>query len=149
MNEISADSTTSGTTRVLVVDDDDDVRNLLQELLAEEGYDSAAVPNGQLALDWLRSSPDAPSLILLDLMMPQMDGWEFLTRIDEEPELRAIPVAIMSAHPSVRQDFETRPSHFGEFFLLPKPLNLSRLLAIVAGVAPPKRGPKARCLEAP
>jgi two-component system nitrogen regulation response regulator NtrX len=137
MNANSAvDGRTSEAPHVLVVDDDDDVRTLVQELLAQEGYSSAAVPNGQLALEWLRSSTDAPSIILLDLMMPQMDGWEFLECINKEPTLSGIPVAIMSAHPSVRQDFDNRPTHFGAFFLLPKPIDLSRLLAIVAGAVP-------------
>jgi CheY-like chemotaxis protein len=138
MNAISAvERSASEATCVLVVDDDDDIRCAVQELLAEEGYPSAAVPNGQLALDWLESSSDVPSIILLDLMMPQMNGWEFLARINMEPTLRRIPVAIMSAHPSVRRAFEDRETHFGPFFLLPKPIDLTRLLAIVAGVTPP------------
>lgn len=137
MNAISAaDRGASEATRVLVVDDDDDVRTVVQELLAEEGYPSAGVPNGQMALDWLRSSSNAPSIILLDLMMPQMNGWELLARINMDPALRRIPVALMSAHPSVRRAFDGRETDFGPYFLLPKPIDLTRLLAIVAGITP-------------
>jgi CheY-like chemotaxis protein len=127
--------------RILVVEDDDDVRSVLQELLAEEGYSTAGMSNGRVALDWLRSSPDAPSLILLDLMMPQMDGWEFLVRLDQEETLRRIPVAIMSAHPSVRNALDDPAAPLGSFFLLPKPIDLKRLLAIIDTVVPAPNAP--------
>ena len=122
--------------QVLVVDDDDDIRGVMREFLAGEGYSSAGVANGQLALEWLRSSPDLPNLILLDLMMPDMGGLEFLGNIDEERAFRLIPVAIMSADPSVRRALENRETRFGPSFLLPKPIDFNRLLTIVAGVVP-------------
>jgi CheY-like chemotaxis protein len=122
--------------QVLVVDDDDDIRGVMREFLASEGYSSVGVANGKLALDWLRSSPDLPDLILLDLMMPDMGGLEFLGSIDEERAYRLIPVAIMSADPSVRRALENRETRFGPSFLLPKPIDFTRLLTIVAGVVP-------------
>jgi two-component system chemotaxis response regulator CheY len=122
--------------QVLVVDDDDDIRGVMREFLASEGYSSVGVANGKLALDWLRSSPDLPDLILLDLMMPDMGGLEFLGNIDEERAFRLIPVAIMSADPSVRRALENRETRFGPSFLLPKPIDFTRLLTIVAGVVP-------------
>ena len=121
---------------VLVVDDDDDIRSAVQELLAEEGYSSEGAANGKVALELLRASQNRPALILLDLMMPEMDGWTLLVRLQEDPTLRQVPVAIMSAHPSVRSAFEDRETSFASFFLLPKPVDLSRLLAIVSGVRP-------------
>jgi CheY-like chemotaxis protein len=124
------------TTGILVVEDDADVRNVLQELLADQGYSSTGMANGRVALDWLTSAHDVPALILLDLMMPQMDGWEFLVRVQKEPRLRKIPVAIMSAHPSVRSALGDPSAPFGAFLLLPKPIDLQRLLAILASVAP-------------
>jgi two-component system OmpR family response regulator len=122
--------------QVLVVDDDDDIRGVMREFLASEGYSSAGVANGQLALEWLRSSRELPDLILLDLMMPNMDGMAFLGSIDEERAFRLIPVAIMSADPSVRRALDHRETRFGPSFLLPKPIDFTRLLAIVAGVVP-------------
>jgi CheY-like chemotaxis protein len=126
----------SEATCVLVVDDDDDIRGLVEEVLADGGYATAGMPNGQVALDWLLTSPALPSLILLDLMMPEMDGWEFLARLEKEPRLRRIPVALMSAHPKVRRAFDGRASRLDRFFLLPKPIDWPRLLAIVAGAEP-------------
>jgi CheY-like chemotaxis protein len=138
MNALSAArDRTDEAAQVLVVEDDGDIRSAMQELLAGEGYSSVGVANGQLALEWLLSSSDAPSLILLDLMMPEMDGLQFLDRLDEERAFRLIPVAIMSAHPSVRYALENRGTHFGPSFLLPKPVDLTRLLSIVASVLPP------------
>jgi CheY-like chemotaxis protein len=128
---------------VLVVEDDDDVREVVEELLTDGGYAAAGMPNGQAALDWLLSSRGLPTIILLDLMMPEMDGWEFLTRLDDEPRLRRIPVALMSAHPKIRRAFNGRVTDLDRFFLLPKPIDVRRLLAIVAGVDPfpPKTWP--------
>ena len=87
--------------------------------------------NGQDALSVLRESPELPRLILLDLMMPEMDGWQFLLEIENEPLLRSVPVALMSAHPSVRRAFDrTRNDIDHNALLLPKPLNVLRLLAL-------------------
>jgi CheY-like chemotaxis protein len=118
--------------KVLVVDDEDDIRGALQEILDGEGYATVGASNGVEALEWLRAHKAAPSLILLDLMMPEMDGWDLLACIDDDRRLHRIPVALMSAHPSVRRAFdkhrnEEQPSRL----LLPKPLNLLRLLATV------------------
>ena len=140
-NLSAAHHPSAGDTSILVVDDEEDIREFLQELLAGEGCTTAGMPNGQLALEWLASSPDVPALILLDLMMPEMDGWQFLDHADQEPRLRGIPIAIMSAHPSVRNAYNGRGAHFGAFFLLPKPIDVPRLLAIVAGVMPPVNAP--------
>ena len=64
-------------------------------------------------------------------MMPGMDGWEFLRRIDDEPGLHTIPVALMSAHPSVRRAFVRESGSSARRLLLPKPLNVLRLLSTV------------------
>jgi CheY-like chemotaxis protein len=117
---------------IVVVEDDDDIRSAVEEILHDEGYSTVGMTNGEEALRFLRSSDRPPRLILLDLMMPVMDGWEFLMRIDEEPDLHRIPVVIMSAHPSIRRAFERyRGKNFAAQLLLPKPLNLLRLLSIV------------------
>src|SRR5712675_834532 len=89
-----------GESTIVVVDDDDDIREAVREVLHEEGYRTVGAANGVEALQLLRSSPELPQLILLDLMMPVMDGWEFLMGIDEDPAFHSIPVALMSAHPS-------------------------------------------------
>ena len=123
---------------VLVIDDDDDVREGLQSFLEAEGHATEGASNGREALSLLRKEGDPPRLILLDLMMPVMSGWEVLVELDVDPRLREIPVAIMSAHPSARGptvesgEHSTDSGHMGIMsrMLLPKPLDLSRLLAI-------------------
>jgi CheY-like chemotaxis protein len=115
---------------ILIVEDDEDLRGALRDILSSEGYEVATAANGERALELLRSSAHSPRLILLDLMMPDMDGWEFLTRIDSDSRLHRIPVALMSAHASVSRAFTKHRREGGPVRLLfPKPLNLLRLLA--------------------
>jgi len=138
---------------ILVVDDDDDIRDALQDVLESEGYKTLGAANGREALDLLHTSTDRPSLVLLDLMMPEMDGWEFLMKVDAEPELRGMPVALMSAHPSVRKALDKGRNDASSRLLLPKPLNLLRLLSVVrdvcsAGTVPVSGEPPAPVTDA-
>jgi CheY-like chemotaxis protein len=88
---------------ILVVDDDHDIRDSLVELLTERGFPAVGAGNGVEALEVLRTSESPPSLILLDLMMPVMDGREFRERQLENPAWRAIPVIVISAYSDVEQ----------------------------------------------
>jgi CheY-like chemotaxis protein len=81
--------------RILVVEDDFEMRYALVNLLDEEGYTVDGVPNGLAALTYLEQHPDT-ALILLDLMMPTMNGWEFRQAQLQRPELAKIPVVIFS-----------------------------------------------------
>lgn len=81
--------------RLLVVDDETAIVEALQDILAMEGYEVAAAYNGQEGLKQLREAK--PDLVLLDLMMPVMDGRELLGRIRADPTLRDLPVVVMSA----------------------------------------------------
>ncbi|MDP9148429.1 MAG: response regulator [Myxococcota bacterium] len=81
---------------LLVVEDDVDIREALDGLLSLEGFRVAGCCNGREALEWLRSSPK-PDLILLDLMMPIMDGWQFRVAQKGDPTLSSIPVLALSA----------------------------------------------------
>jgi CheY-like chemotaxis protein len=80
---------------VLVVDDDEEVRRLLAEVLESEGYEVAAAGDGEEALEYLRTH-HPPALILLDLRMPRMDGWEFRAQQDRDPALSVIPVVVVT-----------------------------------------------------
>jgi CheY-like chemotaxis protein len=123
---------------IVVVDDDDDVREMVCTTLNNEGYCTIGSSNGRETLDLLEASSERPLLIILDLTMPVMDGWEFLLKIDDDPELHKIPVALMSAHPSILRAFDAdREEHGFARLLLPKPLNMPRLLSIVRGVCHP------------
>ncbi|MGE3683918.1 MAG: response regulator [Bdellovibrionales bacterium] len=90
--------------RLLVVEDSVDFQDLLKQLFESEGYHVVYASNGEEALKKLRSDSDAdlPGLILLDLMMPVMDGFEFRDKQLLDPRLAGIPVVIMTAHADLK-----------------------------------------------
>jgi CheY-like chemotaxis protein/two-component sensor histidine kinase len=94
---------------VLVVDDDPEVRQLLRRMLESEGYAVGEAENGRVALERLRG--ESPSLILLDLMMPEMDGFEFVAELRRHEGWRAIPVVVITARDLSRDDRERLNGH--------------------------------------
>ena len=90
--------------RVLVVDDDAETREMVRRLLERAQWDVDEADNGISALD--RIAGDTPDIILLDLMMPEMDGFEFLAKIGEDERLRALPVVVMTAKSLTASDRE-------------------------------------------
>src|SRR5690348_15367872 len=82
---------------VLVVEDDEDVREAEATILRDHGHVVSEATNGQEALDFLRNAPKKPCIVLLDLMMPVMTGWEVLEAIDAEPDLQDIPIVVLTA----------------------------------------------------
>ena len=109
---------------VLIVEDDEDLREMMAQLLTLEGYDAATVANGREALEYLHRA-SAPNVILLDLMMPVMDGWEFRRQLEADPTLAPVPVIVLSALDQVR----AVNIHAAAF--LKKPLDFDRLLDLV------------------
>jgi CheY-like chemotaxis protein len=118
---------------VLVVDDDDDLRETICDVLADEGILFASAANGEEALAYLRSSP-SPSMILLDLTMPVMDGITFREIQRADPVLAGIPVVVFSAAASVAE----KVRELGVDLVLKKPLKLDQLLAVVARYCGPR-----------
>jgi CheY-like chemotaxis protein len=108
---------------VLIVEDDEQVRDAIAEALQDEGYSVRIASNGREALDSLQDGEEQPRLILLDLMMPVMDGWEFLRERERQPTLAGIPVCAVTAA-------ETLPSHVEH--RIRKPFRLEDLLEVVA-----------------
>jgi len=108
--------------KILVVEDDDDIRDSLKELLEEEGYRVDTAANGEQALNRLRG--EAPQLILLDLMMPVMDGWEFQKQLREIPSFSRVPIIVISA-----SKFSREPLNAAAF--IPKPLDAGVLLETI------------------
>jgi DNA-binding response OmpR family regulator len=80
---------------VLIVDDETDIREAVAELLAEEGYEVHDAGDGAEALRKARAFH--PDVVLLDLMMPGMSGWEFCAQRKGDPELERIPIIVLSA----------------------------------------------------
>jgi CheY-like chemotaxis protein len=112
--------------QILVIDDDADVCQALADILQSEGYSVSSAPDGMEALRYLRSH-GAPNLILLDLMMPVMNGWQFLTEQSRDPALANIPVVVLSA---VSRDPNGLVS-IDHLAFLKKPVHLEHLLAAV------------------
>ena len=81
--------------KILVVDDEDDILHFLEMVLREKGYQVTTASGGHEALT--RAQIDKPDLVLLDIMMPQMDGWEVLKLLRVDDDTRRIPVAMLSA----------------------------------------------------
>jgi CheY-like chemotaxis protein len=119
----------STTRRVLVVDDDVDIRETLTLVLEDEGYAVASASNGEEALAWLRANV-RPNVILLDLMMPVMDGQEFRAEQRNDPELAQIPVIVITASGNAKD----RVRSMGVAGMIQKPLALDTLLTTVARV---------------
>jgi CheY-like chemotaxis protein len=115
---------------LLVVEDDHDVREALTQLLRDAGYDVAWAVDGEEALRALRRGLQ-PAAILLDLMMPVMDGFEFRANQRSDPALAAIPVILMTADRAVAPEVRA----LDVAALLAKPARVDDLLDVVARVA--------------
>ena len=120
--------------RILVVDDDRSVRESIVALLQADGYDARCVGNGREALRVLRAGYDA-SLVLLDLMMPVMDGWGFRIAQRHDPTLAKIPVIVLTA--VADPVLEARKLRAVAGFR--KPLDVYALLDVVSEYCPQRR----------
>ncbi|MGZ3697953.1 MAG: response regulator [Bdellovibrionota bacterium] len=109
---------------ILVIEDDHDTRVSLRLSLEQEGYFVFSAPNGKLGIETLRRIK-APSLILLDLVMPIMNGEEFIQAIENDPELHMIPVVLVSAYPEKAKKLIAKA-------FISKPVDLKTLLQAVA-----------------
>jgi CheY-like chemotaxis protein len=111
---------------VLLVEDDDDIRLALVEALRDEGIAVRAAANGADALQDLRhGSP--PCLIVLDLMMPVMDGWQFRDKQLEDPTLAAIPVVVLTADGNAKAKAKKMNAALG----ISKPVKLDALIEVI------------------
>ena len=108
---------------VLVVDDDDDVREMLALVLEAEGFRVSCAWNGQLALQQLS---DFSGVVILDLRMPIMSGWDVIEALREDGRLPSIPIAICTSSP------EDAPVGFP---IIAKPVDLEEMLGIIRGLS--------------
>jgi CheY-like chemotaxis protein len=119
-----------GAMNILLVDDDPDIREVLALVLRAEGHQVEEAGDGLQALAWLREG-SAPSLILLDLMMPRLDGEGFTRELRGDPRLAWIPICILSGHHAARET----ALQLGAVGCLVKPIELEQLSAILRSVA--------------
>lgn len=112
---------------VLVVDDDIAIRQALEMVMTDQGLRCLGLPDGQRALDFLRSPEPLPDLIMLDVMMPIMNGWEFRRAQLMDPVLAAVPTILLTA--------ATETAHYLAEFriqeMLRKPVDLDTLFAAI------------------
>lgn len=117
----------SATGRILIVEDDADLRETLADILQYEGFHVETASNGQEA--WLRLAAEPlPALVLLDLKMPVMDGWEFRARQLRDPQIASVPVVLISAAEEIRQ----QAALLSADAFLSKPIDVSRLIDVVS-----------------
>ena len=111
--------------KIMLVEDDRPILELMEILLSRIGYEPLIVPDVFEALDIVRNDP--PALILLDVMMEPMDGWEFLEKIREEYGIKDLPVILFTASPSVEERLATL--HDKNLGVLEKPVSIPELKA--------------------
>ena len=116
---------------VLLVDDQEEARDALAMLLKNEGFAVREASDGQEALDALYDGP-RPCLVVLDLMMPGMDGWEFRRRQLRSPLFARIPTVVLSGHANL----SAAATGLGAHEILAKPVVLGRLLELVRDYCP-------------
>jgi CheY-like chemotaxis protein len=111
---------------VLIVEDEEGIREILKTAIQLEGYPVFTAPNGEDALRLLREMP-APGLILLDLMMPVLNGWEFVERIEKDPKFSSIPAVALTAYAERAKSLKHVRS------VLTKPIDFLCLMETVRG----------------
>lgn len=108
---------------ILIVEDDEGIRDALRLMLEFDGYDVETAENGKVGIERL-SAIDTPCLILLDLMMPVMDGWAFAAVLKKDLMLAAIPIVVVTA-------FADKAQFVGAAHIVKKPVDMDTLLSFV------------------
>lgn len=109
---------------ILVIDDEESIRTMMQDILEIEGYSVYTAADGAEGLERLTQISDEPCMVLLDMMMPKHNGWQFLTAQRNDPKLSNIPVVVCSAYTETAK--AVHPHGF-----VPKPVQLETLLSAV------------------
>lgn len=103
--------------RILIVDDEEDIVNLVRMILEDAGYAVSSVTDGRHAL--ARIAKDRYDLILLDIMMPFLSGWEVLEALRSNEQTKDIPVALLTARASPREDNSPHPTDYCDYITKP------------------------------
>ena len=120
--------------QILLVEDDDGIGQMVRDVLSDEGYAVEVAVEGQAALSYLQACRQLPQLILLDLVMPGMDGVQFLEVQQNDPRLAAVPVLLFSAASALEQVAQRfRAAYFA------KPFDVTTLLTMVDHYVPARQ----------
>jgi CheY-like chemotaxis protein len=109
---------------ILIVDDDPDIREIIEIALTAHGYSVVTARDGRECLQRVRGE-ERPALILLDLMMPDINGWTVCEQLAKDPALAKVPVVILTGNAEVRDE------RLGSFPIMRKPIELARLLSTI------------------
>jgi CheY-like chemotaxis protein len=120
------------TVRVLVVDDDPSIRRMIMAALRRDGYSFSEAANGKEALEVMKL--ERPDIVILDLMMPMVSGWDVLRERSTDPDLLSIPVIVVSANRSAEL---ASAMDKGICAFLPKPFDITALSSLVRSCIPP------------
>ena len=130
----------SGARRVLIVDDQEDIREMARLVLADAGFAAATAPSGREALRLARETPF--DLVLLDINMPDLDGWATLRLLRADEALRAIPVAMFSIKSEVRDKVVSLQD--GAVDYITKPFGVDEIVARVSRILDAHASPAPR-----
>lgn len=120
--------------KIVVIDDDPVGVALLQNRLVKAGYEVAAERNGQAGL--ARVLKDKPDLVILDVEMPEMNGYTFMLELRKHQQFQELPVIVLTAHEENKRIFERR----GIRYYLTKPVNFDDLFAKIGTISNPNQG---------
>lgn len=112
---------------ILIIEDDESIRKMMASVLEIEGYSISLAANGQQALDTFKGG-HLPDIILLDMMMPVMNGWDFLDFVRSNAETAKIPIVVVSAYAEIAKSVKPNA-------VVPKPVQLTSLLKAIEGLA--------------
>lgn len=120
---------------IFVVEDEKDLRESIVDELGRQGFVPVGAPHGERALSLLRAGTKLPALILLDLLMPETDGWEVVAALKADPTLRKVPIVLMSAIPPKATTLQAQ----GVAATLSKPFTMEELMFVVTRFVKPGR----------
>ncbi len=131
-NQAQSEEPVNPPARIMIVEDSEDIRVLLAELLEGEGYDLVFATNGEESLETAQAIH--PDIILMDLSLPGMDGWEAVYRLRQLPAFKKTPIVALTAH-ATRMD-EERALAVGCTGYISKPFDMDNLLQYLASFGP-------------
>lgn len=114
--------------QILVVDDDEDCRTMVRTILESSDFEVTDGANGKEALDILEKMEELPALIVLDVMMPELNGYQVVERMKQNPKLQNIPIMMVTAKASDEDVIEGYKTYAVDYYIT-KPFNTRQLLA--------------------